>query len=72
MSSSITPALNAQIVKRAEEIAKEKGFEGSKKLFDKAFNMAIKEFGYSPAYYNKVMRSIGADDGDEWHPGMLD
>lgn len=59
--SAITPLLNQQVLKRACEIAKEKNWEGSQKSFNKAFNLAIKEFGYTPAYYHSILRKIGPE-----------
>lgn len=55
--SKITPAFNKLVENRAIEIATaNKWF--SKKGFDKAFNMAIKESGYTVPYYNSIMRQF--------------
>jgi hypothetical protein len=56
----ITPQLNKLVTKRAEEIYfKEKG--KTKADFDKSFDKAIKEFGYEPNLYHKVMSEIGME-----------
>jgi len=51
----ITPALNEKVVKRAKEIVTDLPFV-SQKEWIKAYRMAIKEFGYSVAYYEKELR----------------
>lgn len=57
--SKITPALNDQVIKRAMEIAENEGLDNSPKGFDKAYNKAIKELGYTPAYFKREMSKIG-------------
>jgi hypothetical protein len=61
----ITPKLNEQVIERAKEIYNVKGGK-SKSDFDKAYNQAIEEFGYTPSYFKKVMSNIGSDDYDEY------
>lgn len=58
MSSPITPALNSQVIKRAMEICNANNWT-DRKSFNKAYDMAIKELGYTPAYFKSIMRQIG-------------
>jgi hypothetical protein len=56
----ITPELNELVTKRAQEIySKEKG--KTKADFDKFFDKAIREFGYEPKLYHKIMSEIGGE-----------
>jgi len=57
----VTPALNNKVFKRTEEILKESGKKITQKSFNAAYDKAIKEFGYTPSYFKKVMREIGAN-----------
>lgn len=68
--NGITPALNKKVNKRAEEIYKIENGK-TKSDYDKAFDKAILEFGYSPSLYHKVMREIGSefDDMGEYADG---
>lgn len=68
MSSQITPSLNSQIVKKAQQLCNEKYPIGqiSKKQFNQAYNEAIKLAGYSPSYFKKIIREIGPEYSDEF------
>lgn len=57
----ITPALNSQLVEKANKACIAKN-SFTKKDFNNAFNAAIKEAGYTPAYYSSIMRKIGSND----------
>ena len=64
MSSPITPALNNKIVDEARQICiKNNTFD--KKSFNKAYNQAIKNNGYSPSYFKSIMRQIGPEYSDD-------
>ncbi len=69
--SKITPALNDQVVETAKKIYDTNKGE-TKKDFDKAYNQAIKEHGYSPAYFKKEMSKFApmSDDDDFYFPEM--
>lgn len=58
---TISPALNKKVTNRAFEIMNKTGKKSSQALFNKSFNQAIKEFGYTPSYYHKKMREIGSE-----------
>jgi len=55
----ITRKINSKVMKRAEEILI---ISGNKKItqkeFNKAYNVAIVEFGYKPAYFKKKISEI--------------
>ena len=59
IKGEITPLLNSKVMKRAEQILI---ISGNKKItqkeFNKAYNIAIVEFGYKPAYFKKKMSEI--------------
>jgi hypothetical protein len=59
----ITPALNEVIVEEAKrECIQNETF--SKKDFNKAYDKAIKNHGYSPSYFKARMRAIGPEYND--------
>lgn len=60
VNSKVTPALNAEAVKIAGEICNKNG-TFDRKAFNKAYDTAIKQLGYSPAYFKKCMREIGPE-----------
>jgi hypothetical protein len=74
----ITPQLNEKVYAKAQEILKAEGITEniSQKQFNQAYDKAIKEFGYSPAYFKKVMREFGPeyphDDDTEFGDFMAD
>ena len=74
----ITPQLNDKVHAKAQEILKAEGITEniSQKQFNQAYDKAIKEFGYSPAYFKKVMREFGPeypdDDDSEFGDFMAD
>lgn len=53
----MTPAINTKIQERAFAIMKANNQTGQKD-FNKAFNQAIKEAGYSVPKYHKTMKSL--------------
>ncbi len=59
IKGGITRKLNSKVMKRAEKILI---LSGNKKItqkeFNKAYNVAIVEFGYKPAYFKKKMSEI--------------
>jgi hypothetical protein len=59
MKKEITPALNAEIIKQADAIYQASGVF-TRKSFNKAYDQAITEAGFSPAYFKKVMSKIGS------------
>ena len=61
---SITPALNEKVMKRSLEIYHK---NGGKTIGDfvEANNKAIKEFGYNPQQYHKIMSEIGSEYEDD-------
>jgi hypothetical protein len=50
----ITPALNDEIIKRADAIYQASGIF-TRKSFNIAYDKAVIEFGYTPAYFKRVM-----------------
>jgi len=62
-NSSITPALDMKAVEMARKTCDANG-AFDKKSFNKAYDQAIIELGYTPAYFKKCMREIGPE-----HPG---
>ena len=74
----ITPQLNDKVHAKAQDILKAEGITEniSQKQFNQAYDKAIKEFGYSPAYFKKVMREFGSeypdDDNGEFGDFMAD
>lgn len=58
MKTSFTPAIYAEITKRAYQICKERNAK-SKKEVNSCFDAAIIEFGYTPSYVAKMMRMFG-------------
>ena len=59
--NAITPSLNNIIVKAAQKACIEANCF-SKKAFNKAYDEAIKKAGFSPPYFKKVLRAIGAEE----------
>jgi Asp-tRNA(Asn)/Glu-tRNA(Gln) amidotransferase B subunit len=61
----VTPELNTKVVNKAMQILKSKGIKNaSKSQFDKAYNEAIKFYGYTPSYFKKVMSELGSGEED--------
>lgn len=64
MKPPITPALNEQVSKVADQKYRAaKDF--TRKGYNKAYDAAIKEAGYSPSYFKSVMAKIGPGAGCE-------
>lgn len=68
-NSPITPAMNDRIHKATEAKLRVLN-DFSKKAYGKAYNEAIKEAGYSPAYFKSVMAKIGPECGSSDDDGQ--
>jgi hypothetical protein len=62
-NSPVTPALNNKAIEMAQKTCYDNG-AFDKKSFDKAYDQAIKQLGYDPAYFKKCMREIGTEHPD--------
>lgn len=62
---SITPALNRKVTDLAFEIMNKSGKKSSQKLWNDSYNKAIKQFGYTPAYFKKVMSQLGSGNFED-------
>ncbi len=56
----ITPALNSKVIDRASQLCHDQGVS-DRKSFNKNYDIAIKETGYTPTYFKNVMRQIGME-----------